>query len=147
MQKIIEDTLSYKMSYGFVLSLRPFFVTLPSDRETLECLCAICFNCCQLLNALMCYTKKNNFKVFDSITAYFTRSQKCTLNRNGYLAYDCIVGDCKKCNLVNPHDYPTNSIDTVTYQFESGPTGNVQLTVRQPAKTIMLLQFYIPRKC
>ena len=43
MMKIIKEIVSYKMSYGSVIIVRPFSITSPCDREKRECLCGVCF--------------------------------------------------------------------------------------------------------
>ena len=80
--------------------------------------------------------KKKGFKLYTSVTSYYTTDAKCTTNKNCYISQDCITGVCKDCNgLINPQSYSFQSSDTVTYQFQSMPTRKLNKIGKQQYKT------------
>ena len=80
-------------SFGTVISLRPFFLVTPSEREKLECLCTTCLNTRLLFDVVMGKVKDVQQK-FKSITKYFTNRKECMMTRSGNFSIDCINNLC-----------------------------------------------------
>ena len=115
-------------------------VTIPSERErernwNVYALFAATPDLCLMLYNVV--PKKQGFKLYTSVTSYYTTDGKCTTNKNCYILQDCITGDCKDCNgLINPQNYSFQSSDTVTYyQFQSMPTGKLNKNGKPKYKT------------
>ena len=124
----IKRKLNDKFSRGTICNYRPFFVGVATEREKLECLCKTCLNPRLLHNALMKEVKAKMECVHSSISQYFISGKSCQYARSGYTHFDCITGDCKKCEgLIQPPTYQEtcSSGKTITfYQYESVPYKN-----------------------
>ena len=136
-QRNSQRKANVSVSLGSAHDIRPFFVVIPSDREKLECLCTTCCNARLTFDAVQRCAKRNNFRLYTSITSYFTGGMECSRDRNGYHAYRCINGDCDNCRgIIKPQEYLFKSTDTVSYyQFESVATGRLNSKGKPMKKT------------
>ena len=85
------------VSYGAVISLRPFFVTHATEKEIALCQCKLCLNTRLLFEPLMTQAKKDNDKTTESITEFFMSSCECPRTANGYYQWSCVSLKCKNC--------------------------------------------------
>ena len=100
------------ISLGKVLSLRPFFITYPTEKEISLCPCIMCLNARSLFELIKAQAKKDGDVCPDSITEYFMSSYECPKSENGYYQLKCVTGKCKGCKGQN------NSSLTKVSQFE-----------------------------
>ena len=87
MLKLRKEKLSENnndISFGTILSLRPFFITFATEKEMALCLCKICLNARLLFDPLVAQAKKDQNDVTDSITKFFMHNCKCPILENGY---------------------------------------------------------------
>ena len=59
----IQDQLSQQgivVSYGKIISLRPFFITFATEKEIAFCLCELCLNTRMLFEPLIAQAKRDN---------------------------------------------------------------------------------------
>ena len=59
----IQDQLSQQgivVSYGKIISLRPFFITFATEKEIALCLCELCLNTRMLFEPLIAQAKRDN---------------------------------------------------------------------------------------
>ena len=68
-KKLLEKGLA--ISLGKVLSLWPFFITYPTEKEVSLCLCKMCLNAGLLFEPIKAQAKKDGNVCPDSITEYF----------------------------------------------------------------------------
>ena len=68
-KKFLEKGLA--ISLGKVLSLWPFFITYPTEKEVSLCLCKMCLNARLLFEPIKAQAKKDGNVCPDSITEYF----------------------------------------------------------------------------
>ena len=136
-KEILKEKHNVSISLGSAHDIQPFFVVTPSDREKLECLCTTCCNARLTFDAVQRCAKRNNFRLYTSITSYFTGDMECSRDRNGYHAYRCINGDCDNCRgIIKPQEYLFKSTDAVSYyQFESVATGRLNSKGKPMKKT------------
>ena len=115
----------HNFSYGTVINYRPLFIGVATEREKLECLCKICYNMRLLFDILM-----NHVEVmhqFATITQYLVSGASCKFSRSGYIALECITGQCDSCGgLINPPKYIFPDRMVKYYQFESTKTSTVK---------------------
>ena len=82
------------VSYGAILSLRPFFVVNATEREMMMCMCLLCLNLCSVFNALMEHHKENDTPVSTSVSGFLMGSSECEKDKNGYSKLKCCIGKC-----------------------------------------------------
>ena len=73
----IQDQLSQQdivVSYGKIISLRPFFITFATEKEIALCLCKLCLNTRMLFEPLIAQAKRDGDPTTESITEF-----PCTL--------------------------------------------------------------------
>ena len=56
-----------RVSLGKVMSLKPFFITYPTEKEISLCLCKLCLNVKMLLEPL----KKDDDEIYNSASEFF----------------------------------------------------------------------------
>ena len=101
--KLMKEKLSENnndVSFGRILSLRPFFITFATEKIIALCLCKICFNARLLFDPLVAQAIKDQNDVSDSITNFFMHNYKCPKSENGYYLWKCVAGKCLKCKLI-----------------------------------------------
>ena len=96
-KKLLEKGLA--ISLGKVLSLRPFFITYPTEKEISLCPCKMCLDARLLFEPIKAQTKKDGDVCPDSITEYFMSSYECPKSENGYYQLKCVTGKCKECKV------------------------------------------------
>ena len=72
------------ISLGKVLSLWPFFITYPTEKEIFWCLCKMCLNARLLFDPIKVQAKNDGDACPDSITEYLMSSCECPKLENGY---------------------------------------------------------------
>ena len=91
------------ISIGLLSYLKPFYITNPTNKEKVMCMCKLCLNFRLKFNALMNHSKNFNGPHFHSIFSYYMSSCKCSKGENGYWALKCVEGKCKNCcNIKQP---------------------------------------------
>ena len=95
-QKKLFDK-GHSVSYGKVASLKPFFITYPTDKEVALCLCKLCLNVRLITEPLMKKTKEDGDKVFESANKFFMSSCDCDKGANGYYKWKCVNLKCNDC--------------------------------------------------
>ena len=99
-KKLLEKGLA--ISLGKVLSLRPFFITYPTEKEISLCLCKMCLNVRLLFEPIKAQAKKDGDVCPASITEYFMSCCECPKSENGYYQLKCVAGKCKECKGHQP---------------------------------------------
>ena len=109
-----------KYSLGKVLSLQPFFITYPTEKEISLCLCKMCLNAKLLFEQIKAQAKKNGDACPDSITEYFMSSCGCPKSQNGYYQWKRVTAKYKECKGHQPVSLKCqyNSSLTKVSQFE-----------------------------
>eukprot|EP00111_Clytia_hemisphaerica_P013434 TCONS_00039437-protein len=97
MQTKVLSERGLHISIGLLSNLRPFFVTDPTDKEKVMCMCKLCLNFRLKFNALMSHSKRHGGESFDSISRYYMGSCACSKGENGYWTLKCVTGNCNKC--------------------------------------------------
>ena len=98
-QHTFMEENNVNISIGTISSLKPFFITNPTDKEKVLCMCKLCLNTRLKFEALMDHSKKNGGPFSDSISEYLMTSCKCGKNKNGYWARQCCLDECKSCHI------------------------------------------------
>ena len=82
-----------EVSYGSFISLKPFYVSRPTDKETEMCLCSKCLNPHCLYKAI----KTNiNTDLPKLLSDYLCTNVKCDREpETNYFHRDCIYGKCQ----------------------------------------------------
>ena len=88
-EKLSENNTD--ISFGTILSLRPFFITFATEKDMALCVCKICLNVRLLFDPLVAQAKKNKNFVTDSITKFFMHNCKCHKSENGYYKWKCVA--------------------------------------------------------
>ena len=122
-QKQLTD-IGVDVSLGKIISLRPFFVMVASEKEISLCLCMLCLNVRMMYSHLEARAKKDNEVIPESITGFFMNSCNCAKDANGYYSWKCITGKCDQCKNIKPPQMPCQNLEEVTkyYQFETTKT-------------------------
>ena len=117
-KKLLEKGLA--VSLGKRLSLRPFFITYPREKEISLCLCKMCLKARLLFEPIKAQAKKDGDVCPDSITEYFMSLCGCPKSENGYYQWKCITGKCKECKSYQPMSLKcqNNSSLTKVIQFQ-----------------------------
>ena len=76
----------YTVSLGKVLSLRPFFVTYPTEKELALCLCKLCLNSKLLFEPLLVQAKKDGDDISTSFTEFFMSLCSCPKAVNDFVS-------------------------------------------------------------
>ena len=98
-QKKISDSGTV-VSLGKIMSLKPFFITYPTEKEMSLCLCKLCLNVKMLLQPLMAKAKKDNDVTFESATEFFMSECKCEKGGNSYYKWKCCNLKCNICRNI-----------------------------------------------
>ena len=94
------------ISIGLLSYLKPFYITNPTDKEKVMCMCKLCLNFRLRFNTLMTHSKNFNGPRFDSISSYYMSSCKCSKGENGYWTLKCVERKCKNCCNIKPPEIP-----------------------------------------
>lgn len=97
--KVVEK--GYTVSLGKVLSLRPFFVTYPTEKELPLCFCKLCLNSKLLFEPILVQAKKVG-DISKSLTEFFITSCSCKKTVNGFYQWKCVTLKCKECKAAKP---------------------------------------------
>ena len=116
------------ISMGKILSLKPFYVTYATEKETMLCMCKTCLNTRLVFQALMKHSKQNNGPRYQSISQYLMGSCACDKNPNGYWSLKCCLGKCIDCMDIIPEELPNlNDTDYISfYNFEVTETPYIE---------------------
>ena len=106
--------------YGTVISMKPFYITYATEKETVLCMCKLCLNARLLFNPLMENGKSSGGTTFSSITEFFMDSCQCPRSINGYYQYACCQGKCRACKNIDLPQINALTTDVLRtfYQFE-----------------------------
>ena len=90
--------ISFEVSYGKMINLKPFYVQKPAEREKESCLGKFC------LNLLLHFNELNNLlidkqKIERSMAKYFSNGCECENSENGFTKLGCLFGKCNNCKL------------------------------------------------
>ena len=109
-----------RVSLGKVMSLKPFFITYPTEKEISLCLCKLCLNVKMLLEPLMAKAKKDDDKIYNSASEFFMCQSQCQKGSNSYWKWKCCSLKCSSCRNIKPATKKCQSSqETVNvYQFE-----------------------------
>ena len=115
--RMIKEQLikkGFSISLGTVLSLKPFFVTYPTEKEISLCLCKLCLNVKLLFEPLATKAKRDGSEISQSTTEFFMFSCKCPKSLNGYYQLKCVTGKCKECSKETmPLDFQNYNVKTI----------------------------------
>ena len=117
----LEDK-GFKTSLGYVLNLKPFFVTYPSDKEISLCLCKLCLNVKFLFEGLKSQAKKDGEDLGISISDFLMGSCNCNRAVNGFYQWKCVNQKCPDCSSCQPKQLKCQTNDKITIkiaQFET----------------------------
>ena len=104
---------SYTVSLGKVLSLQPFFVTYPTEKELSFCLCKLCLNSKLLFEPILVQAKKDGDGISKSLTEFFMSSCSCPKAVNGFYQWKCVTLKCKECKDAKPQSLSCQENDTL----------------------------------
>ena len=90
--------ISFKVSYGTIIHLKPYYVQQSPEREKENCLCKSC------LNLHLRFNELNNLlidkqKIEKSTTKYFSYGCECENSEISFTRLDCIFGKCDNGKL------------------------------------------------
>ena len=92
------------VSLGTVLSLKPFFIGYPTERELSLCLCKLCLNVRLMHEALMKRARQDGEDTTPTPTSFYTYNTPCPRVGNGYFSWSCVSSKCKQCNTLKPFE-------------------------------------------
>ena len=112
------------MSFGKITTLKPFFITHPTDKEMALCLCKICLNVRLVFKVIMDQEKKDGGKITESSTEFFMSTAGCEKQEIGYYKWKCVTQKCKACKDKKPMALTCQDSETVrkVSQFETTKT-------------------------
>ena len=96
-EKVAEK--GYTVSLGKVLSLRPFFVTYPTEKELSLCLCKLCLNSKLLFEPILVQAKKVGDDISKSLTEFFILSCSCPKAVNGFYQWKCVTLNARNAKM------------------------------------------------
>ena len=103
--KVLQEKLNEKgvnVSIGTVISLRPFFITCPTDKEISLCLCKLCLNA-KMMYVLVKQAKEDGDEINpNSLTNFYMSSCPFSKSPNGYYKWKCVNGKCSQCKKISP---------------------------------------------
>ena len=117
----LEDK-GFKTSLRYVLNLKPFFVTYPSDKEISLCLCKLCLNVKFLFEGLKSQAKRDGEDLGISISDFLMGSCNCNRAVNGFYQWKCVNQKCPDCSSCQPKQLKCQTNDKITIkiaQFET----------------------------
>ena len=122
-QKMLFDK-GHSVSLGKVVSLKPFFITYPTDKEVALCLCKLYLNVRLIMEPLMKEAKEDGDEVFKSATKFFMSSCDCDKGTNGYYKWKCVNLKCKDCKDSSSPDFKcrTSNEQVKVSQFQQRDT-------------------------
>ena len=104
--KVLQEKLVEKgidVSMGKIVSLRPFFITYPTNKEIALCLCKMCLNARMMYEVLVKQAEEDGDEVDPtSLTNFFISSCTCPKSPNGYYRWKCVDGTCSSCKKSSP---------------------------------------------
>ena len=108
-----------RVSLGKGMSLKPFFITYPTEKEISLCLCKLFLNVKMLLEPLMAKAKKDDDKIYNSASVFFMCQSQCQKGSNSYWKWKCCSLKCSSCHNVKPATIKCQSSqETINvYQF------------------------------
>ena len=59
------------VSLGAISYLKPFYITNPTEKEKVLCMCKLCLNYRNKFTAMMAHSKEHNGPYYDSISKYY----------------------------------------------------------------------------
>ena len=76
----------YKMnvSTGTIFKLKPFFISFPTEKEKILCMCKLRLNLRMKFDCIMEHTKNQNGKVFISMSNFYMDNCTCNKSEVGY---------------------------------------------------------------
>ena len=93
----------YKMnvSTGTIFKLKPFFISFPTEKEKILCMCKLCLNLHMKFDCIMEHTKNENGKVFTFMSNFYMDNCTCNKSELWYWSFDCCNGSCDSCKNIN----------------------------------------------
>ena len=131
--KVLQEKLKEKgvnVSNGTVISLRPFFITYPTDKEIALCLCKLCLNAKMMYDVLVKQAKEDGDEINpNSLTNFYMSSCPCSKSPNGYYKWKCGNDKCSQCKKISPLPLKSsNSSEVIKIsQFELTKTPYVKI--------------------
>ena len=136
----IELKHGFHVSLGMMLSLRPFYVLPPTEREKASCLCKFCLNLWLKFKELMKHLNDQTKKI-SSMSAYFGHGITCNQNQNGFYQLECISNNCDNCkqlpmfsmddfDVPDEVSYPQFEVEEYTFMNKAGILKKASRTVR-----------------
>ena len=106
MKSLIMEKYDYNVSLGKINYLKPFFLTTPTEKEKVLCMCKRCLNTRLTFDVIMSHMRKYGGEEYQSISDYLMAHCKCVKNANGYYDLKCCLGECSECKDNNPPNVP-----------------------------------------
>ena len=95
--------------------MKPFYITNPTDKEKVMCMCKLFLNFHLKFNALMTHSENFNARHVDSSSSYYMSSCNCLKGGNGYLDFKFAERWCKNCCNIKPPDFPSLKYKVLHY--------------------------------
>ena len=133
------EKYNMNISIGTIFNLKPFFISFPTEKEKILCMCKLCLNLHIKFDCIMEHTKNENGKVFTFMSNFYMDNCTCNKSELWYWSFDCCNGSCDSCKNINLPGIPSLSNETLVkyFQFEvaeseykSKKTGELKTTKR-----------------
>ena len=90
---IIKEEYDLSLPVGTVWYYKPFYISNPTEKEKLLCMCQFCLNMRLLFEVL----RSKYGEIGDSLSEYLMGECDCAKNENGFWQIKCCTGKCSSC--------------------------------------------------
>ena len=80
LQVKLFENYNINVSIGTIFISKQFFISFPTEKEKMLCMCKLCLNLRMKFDCIMEYTKNQNGKVFTSMSNFYM--DDCTCNKS-----------------------------------------------------------------
>lgn len=107
------EKYNMNVSIGTIFNLKPFFISFPTEKEKILCMCKLSLNLCMKFDCIMEHTKNQNGKVFTSMSNFYMDNCTCNKSEVGHSSFDCCNGFCNSFKNINLPEMPSLSNKTL----------------------------------